>query len=369
MSKIAKQVAAGVFLTILKATGYSVKKIARFSAQERLNTIAVFSTTALGDFLLNTPAIGAIKARWPDAKLLLVINQRNKDLATGSPLFDEILYWNGKVNGMLPLAKTLRRYGVDATFILHSHTPYDIIAASLARSRYILKDVYYNDYQGRADFLLAPYLSAFYDNRQNGNIHLIHQKTQLLNAVGIDTPSEEMFIPAPFTPEHHDIPVIGIHAGASTPERCWPEENFSRLIEQLISNHDTIQIELIGAAGEKALNQRIIEGMSVASDRVKNVAGTTNLIQLAAKVAGFKALVVGDTGPLHIAIAVKTPSVGLYGSQSAIDGAAPIQDQAIHQFIRSPEDQSGIKGVSIAEVYAATVGALRSTSALKRLKR
>jgi ADP-heptose:LPS heptosyltransferase len=81
--------------------------------------------------------------------------------------------------------------------------------------------------------------------------------------------------------------------------------------------------------------------MSVASDRVKNVAGTTNLIQLAAKVAGFKALVVGDTGPLHIAIAVKTPSVGLYGSQSAIDGAAPIQDLAIHQFIRSPEEQSG----------------------------
>jgi hypothetical protein len=35
----------------------------------------------------------------------------------------------------------------------------------------------------------------------------------LLNAVGIDTPSEEMFIPAPFTPEHHDIPVIGFMPG------------------------------------------------------------------------------------------------------------------------------------------------------------
>lgn len=354
MSKIAKQIAAGLFLTLLKVTtGYRVKKISRFSEQDKLKTIAIFSTTALGDFLLNMPAIAALKARWPEAKIVLVINKRNQLLAEGGTLFDEILYWNGKVNGVLMLAKTLRQHSVDATFILHSRAPYDIVVASLARSRYILKDVYFNDYQGRKRFALAGYLSAFYDNRQNGNIHLIRQKTQLLASVGIPIPSEEMFIPAPFTPDCYDTPVVGIHAGASTPDRCWPAACFSQLIHTLVSNHPALIVELIGAPSEKALNQRIIEGLPQVNDRVKNVAGTTNLIQLAAKVAGLTTLVVGDTGPLHIAIAVKTPTVGLYCDQRRIDGAAPLQDREIHQLMRPAEESQGLQNISVTDVYAA----------------
>jgi len=353
MSKIIKQVAAGCFLTLLKTTGYSVTKITRFSEQEQLKTIAIFSTTALGDFLFNTPAIKAIKDRWPEAKIILVMNRRNQALVAGSEFFHQVLYWNGKASGVFSLAKTLRQSKVEATFILHSRTPYDIIVASLARSRFIIKDVYFNDYQGRKNFVLEKYLSAFYDNRQQGNIHLIEQKAHLLAAIGIDMPSAEMFIPAPFTIESFNAPVIGIHAGASSPERCWPEEHFSQLIERLIRNNSELIIELVGSPGEHALNQRIIDNMAQTSVRVKNVAGTTDLVQLAAKIAGFKTLVVGDTGPLHIAAAVKTPTVGLYSSQSAIDGAAPIQDRQIHQRLLSPEIGLGLKGISIDEVYTA----------------
>jgi ADP-heptose:LPS heptosyltransferase len=353
MSKIAKQLGAGLFLSLLKVTGYSVKKISRFPEQEKLHTIAIFSTTALGDFLINTPAIMAIKARWPEAKLLLVMNKRNKLLAEGSPLFDEIIYWNGKANDVLPLAKTLRERRVEATFILHSRAPYDIVVASLARSRYIFKDVYYSDYQGRQDFALARYLSAFYDNRQNGNIHHIHQKTELLESVGIAVPSMAMVIPVPFTPDVFSTPTIGIHAGASTPDRCWPAEKFAQLIQKLLSHHESLNIELIGAPGEKALNQRIIDSLPDISDRVKNVAGETNLLQLAGKIAGFKALVVGDTGPLHVAIAVKTSTVGLYSGQSAVDGAAPLQDHDIHHLVLPADEKQGLRGIEVDDVYAA----------------
>jgi ADP-heptose:LPS heptosyltransferase len=353
MSKIAKHIAAGVFLTLWKATGYSVKKISRFSEQDDLKTIAIFSTTALGDFLLNTPAINAIKTRWPSARLLLVVNARNKGLAAGSPLFDEIYYWNGKANGVLTLSKTLRKQRVDATFILHSRVPYDIIVASLARSRYIFKDVYFSDYQNRNTFLLAGFLSAHYDNRLNGNLHHIHQKTRLLSSVGIDIPSEEMFIPAPYTRENPDHTVIGMHAGASQQDRCWPVEKFTQLIQAVLENHPDVTIELIGSAGEKALNQRIIDGLPFPSERVKNVAGTTNLQQLATKISGFTCLVVGDTGPLHIAIAVKTPVVGLFGGQMYVDGAAPLQDHEIHKIIMSKDESAGIHAIAVAEVNAA----------------
>ncbi|OAE08079.1 glycosyltransferase family 9 protein [Pantoea sp. OXWO6B1] len=353
MSKIAKQLAARLFLSLWQVTGYRVKKIDRFSEQDDLKNIAIISNTALGDFLFNTPAIGAIKKRWPDARIILVIQPRNHALVAESEMIDKVLYWDGKFPGMLSLARALRKDQVDATFILHSRTPYDIVTASLARSKYIFKDVYYADYQGKENFILAGCLSAFYDNRKNGNIHLIRQKKDMLTAVGIDVPSDAMFIPAPFKRQQNTVPVIGIHAGASSSERCWPEAFYSQLIEKLIALHDDLIIELIGAQGEKALNQRIIDGMGISSDRVINVAGTTNLIQLAEKISGFATLVVGDTGPLHLAVAVQTPTVALFSNQSTIDGAAPLQDPHLHQVLRPAEEQAGLRAISCNEVYEA----------------
>lgn len=353
MNKVAKQLAAKAFLTLWKITGYSVKKIARFSKEDDLKTIAIFSTTALGDFIINTPAIRAIKARWPDAKLLLVMNRRNEALVSGSHLFSDVFYWNGKANHLFKMARFLRHHKVDGTFILHSRAPYDIVAASLARSTYIIKDVYFNDYHGKQSFALAPFLSAHYDNRLQGNIHLIDQKLQLLNAVGIETASKKMFIPAPFTPEYREKPVIGIHAGASSVERCWPVEKFAQVIEMLLVHHPEVEIELIGANAEKSLNQRIIDALPGEHGHVRDLAGTTNLKQLAAKIAGFTCLVVGDTGPLHMAIALGTPTVGLYAGQMYVDGAAPVQDEALHHVLISDDENAGISKITPAEVYAA----------------
>lgn len=362
MSKVAKQLAAGVFLSLWRVTGYKVKKITRFDEKDDLKTIAIFSTTALGDFIFNTPAIGAIKARWPRAKLLLVMSQRNEALVSGSELFDEIIFWSGRVNSVIKLASVLRQHKVDATFILHSRTPYDIIAASMAFSTYIIKDVYYNDYQGQKDFALAPFLSVHYDNRQQGNIHLIEQKAQLLNSVGIAMPSKAMFIPAPFSVEQPVRPVIGIHAGASSLERCWPAENFTQLIQMLLAQHPEVDIELIGAGGESALNQGIIDALHSGQVNVRNLAGKTSLKQLAARIAGFSCLVVGDTGPLHIAVALKTPVVTLFGGQAQVAGAAPIQDQHLHRVLVPAAESDGVRSISVAEVYTAVEHCLMASA-------
>lgn len=353
MSKIAKQLAARVFLTLWKMTGYRVKKITRFSTKDDLKTIAIFSTTALGDFILNTPAMAAIRTRWPDAKLLLVMNQRNQELVTGSDLFHDVFYWNGKANGMGQLSRYLRKHNVDATFILHSRTPYDILAASLGFSTYIFKDVYFNDYQGKDHFVLEKFLSAHFDNRQQGNIHLIEQKAQLLSAIGIDMPSKAMFIPAPFIPERPEKPVIGIHAGASSLERCWPADKFATVIQAVLAHHPDVDVELIGGNAERELNQRIIDALPAGHTRVRNLAGKTTLIQLAAKIAGFTCLVVGDTGPLHIAIALRVPTVGLYGGQMYVDGAAPLQDRELHHVLVSDDEQAGISHIPVEDVYSA----------------
>lgn len=353
MSKLIKQIIAAIFLQLWTLSGYRVRKITRFSESDNLKTIAIFSTTALGDFLLNTPAIRAIKARWPEANIVMVINERNKLLAEGSEIVDEILYWNGKANDVLKLAKALRARRIDAAFLLHSRSPYDIIVASLARSPVILKDVYYNDYLGRDNFYLANFLSAHYDNRINGNIHFIRQKTQLLESVGIHIPSLEVFVPAPFTVAKPQQQIIGIHAGASSQERCWPAENYTQLIRLIVESHPDVKIRLIGGPGEQLLNKKIIDGLQGNTRQVENLAGKTDLKQLVENIAAFTCLVVGDTGPFHVAIATRTPVIGLIPSQLLLDGINPLQDQEKHFIIKAKDEKEGIGSITLNEVFSA----------------
>lgn len=362
MIKFTKQIVASVFLQLWKLTGYRVRKITHFPAQESLKTIAIFSTTALGDFLLNTPAIRAIKQRWPESRILLVIHKNNQQLAESCPVFDEILYWDGKVNGVAGLAKKLRAQKVDAAFLLHSRAPYDIVAASLARSPVILKDVYYSDYLGRDNFYLARFLSAHYDNRIGG-IHLIRQKTELLKSTGIEIPSLDMFIPAPFTPEKARRITVGLHPGTSTPARCWPAEKFTRLIQNLMTKYPDIDIMLTGGPGEITLNQKIIAGLAGDTRQVTNLAGATSLMQLVEKIASFSCLVVGDTGPLHIAIAVKTPVVALLGCKMYTEGASPLQDKEMHQVIMAEDESQGIPLIKVEKVFAAVEQCLNHPTA------
>ncbi|WP_230479491.1 glycosyltransferase family 9 protein [Izhakiella capsodis] len=204
-------------------------------------------------------------------------------------------------------------------------------------------------------------MSAHYDHREQGGIHFIEQKARLLNLVGINTPSKAMFLPAPFTAEQPTKPIIGIHAGASSPERCWPAEKFTRLIQMLLAQHPQVDIVLIGGTNERALNQSIIDGLDDGRENVRNLAGKTNLKQLAACIASFSCLVVGDTGPLHVAVALKTPVVTLFGSASTA-GAAPIQDLHLHRMVVPDDKNEGITAIRVEEVYMNVNQSLRANA-------
>ena len=354
MKKLFKYLLAAGFLEAWKLTGFRVKKVATRNDFGAPKKIAVFSTTALGDFLLNTPAIKAIKACWPEAKVVLVINQRNRQLVGNSDLFTEVLFWNGKVNGMMPLARALKKHHIDATFILHSRSPYDIITAHLARSAIILKDVYYNDYQGRETFFLARYLSCHFDNRREGAIHLIEQKMKLLRSAGIPTMKPyEMTIPASYTPWPRERVTVGIHAGASNETRCWPTENFALLIEQLLRAFPQIEIELLGGPGEVERNQNIISRANIAADRIANLAGKTDLTQLMERISSQACLIVGDTGPLHVAVAAKIATIALFPQAETAPGARPIQDPELHSVLISPDSSQGISAIAVETVFNA----------------
>lgn len=124
---------------------------------------------------------------------------------------------------------------------------------------------------------------------------------------------------------------ICIHPGARSPTRRWPTERFARVADRLASKG--FQIVLTGIAEELPLTRAIAKTMLSSSS---NLAGELSLGGLGALLAGAKLLVCNDTGVSHIAAALKVPSTVVYlGSSPA--RWAPL-DTKLHRRVFHPID-------------------------------
>jgi len=104
-------------------------------------------------------------------------------------------------------------------------------------------------------------------------------------------------------------PLIGIHPGARPPARRWPPERFAAVADDLARRHGA-RVVLSGGPGEEAPVQAVIEHMRT---RPLNVAGRTSLGGLAALIARLDLFIGNDSGPAHLAEAVGTPTVRIFG--------------------------------------------------------
>ncbi len=108
-----------------------------------------------------------------------------------------------------------------------------------------------------------------------------------------------------------DMNLIGINSSAAYgPAKCWPEENFRELLEKLLEDEKNFII-FFGDAKSYDLNQNITHGFN---QRLANLAGMTTLRQLMAMISVVDVFITNDSGPMHIAAALKRPLVALFGS-------------------------------------------------------
>ena len=112
--------------------------------------------------------------------------------------------------------------------------------------------------------------------------------------------------------------LVGVAPGALWKTKRWPEQSFVELMHGLAN--DRRKFVLVGSMAERRLC-KLIETM--AGGKVVNLAGGTEGIQLAALLAACDVLVTNDSGPMHVAGAVGTPVVAIFGSTTTRLGFAP----------------------------------------------
>ena len=152
-------------------------------------------------------------------------------------------------------------------------------------------------------------------------------------------------------------PLIGINPGAAYGSaKCWPPERFRELALRLLEEAPRSTVLFFGDAGTAGLVKGICQGLP---ERVINLAGVTNLRELAALIKDCDILISNDSGPMHIAAAFKTPLVALFGStDDTVTGPYGQQEAVIHKRPRCspcmkrvcPIDFRCMKGISVDEV-------------------
>jgi ADP-heptose:LPS heptosyltransferase len=275
-----------------------------------VDTVLVARMDSLGDVLLAGPAIRAVAAS--AGRVVVLAGPRGQAAAKLLPRVDDVRQWcapwiDPEPGEMTPrhadrLRKIIRSVRPDAALIFNSFHQSPLPLALLMR----LAGVSWigaisDDYPGSLLDLR---------HRLDGDPPEAERMLSLVRAAGFDLPDGDDGRLA----VHHSLPgvtdLVGapgyvvVHPGASVPARAWPVEHCAEAVRLLATAGHRVVVT--GSAEESELTARVAGRDGV------DLGGRCTFPQLAAVLAGSAAVVVGNTGPAHLAAAVGTPVVSLF---------------------------------------------------------
>lgn len=324
------------------------------AGDRRIKRILVVRVDMLGDLVLTTPAIRALRLAYPDASIDVLAMPATAHVLDGDPDINRIL--TGDVNAwMAPgswlRAQTWREMGA---FLRETRRPrYDLaisvcgdIGGVVTRLTGARRRV---GYAGEAypHFMTDPVPGKRYIKPQ----HEVRYVLDLARAAGGKVDEVEarptLYVKPDARATIHEMlceqrerlgargPIVAIHPGArnGTAKR-WPMRHYAELGDRLARELGALVV-VTGAPNELALAHEIMRRMSAPAF---DLTGKTSLQELVALMAESDLVITGDSGPMHIACAVQTPTVALHGPTEPAQ-SGPTGDLAIilrHQLWCSP---------------------------------
>ena len=284
--------------------------------------ILIVRLSALGDIVHALPVLLAIKKAKPDAQVDWLVEENYAAiLALASGLnrrvivrasanretTDSIAFTGGA--GYLRAARYLRAERYDLALDLQGLLKSAVWARVSGARRVVGFD--------RAH-LREELAASFYSESvlPDGGGHVMRKNLSILSALNIAVPEPELLLQPPVTPEMvKSIHAAGgadgyivINPGAAWPNKCWPPDRFGAVANAL---RDRTGLHSLVTWGPK--ERALADAVSQASGGAATAAPATSVSDLAALMRSAALVISGDTGPLHIAAAVGTPIVGLFG--------------------------------------------------------
>ncbi len=296
-----------------------------------LRHIVVLRLDHVGDVLLSTPVYRALRQRFPAARLTAIVGPWSRGLLEVNPHLDEVLVlsvpWWANVRDGIGLVARLRNW---LQFPLHwwgvvrrvRRSGVDLVIDLRADLRQIVCLV---------STIGAPYRLSY--RRSGGDVLLTHalsfpsavdevaKNLGLLAPLGISDAETtlELHVGAPAVAAAEaclmsvgiapQTKLLLVHPGGRTTVRRWPTHNYAMVAERLAREHDLV-VCVIGSNDERETCAALSRLLTVTHF---DLCGRTSLVELAALLQAARLFIGADSGPCHLAVAVGTPSVVLYG--------------------------------------------------------
>lgn len=252
-----------------------------------------------------TPVFRALKERLPGARIsVLVGNAASADLFRHNPNVHETIVFDrrGEHRSLSSLCKLWLRLRKGRYDLVINFQRSNLKAWILATAAFPCRILVYHKAKGRTVHAVVNHLETVYPLGIDGSVLSLelypgHEDVRF---------AEGMFQANGYERKT----VIALNPGASNRIKCWSPERFAALGDRLAQELDA-RIIVVGSGGERDLAEAICTRMSYAP---LDMVGKTTVLQLGALLKKCDLLVSGDTGPMHMATAVGTPVVALFGA-------------------------------------------------------
>lgn len=270
---------------------------------------------ALGDIVHAIPVAAALRRAFPTAQIDWLVAARHREILEHVPVVDRRIALGGSGPGFGATVRQLRRARYDVAFDLQGLMK----SAALARLSGARRIVGFSSRYLRERMAGLFYTAAFdpggggmYHPRERA--HVVQMNLGLLTAIGLPVePAEFPLVcgdspPATEAAGRAGVPYVVLNPGAAWPNKRWPADRFAAVARALREQSGMASIVAWGP-GEELLARAVVDEARDAA----LLAPKTSIGDLLSLLRGAALMIAGDTGPAHIAAALGTPIVGLYG--------------------------------------------------------
>lgn len=329
------------------------------------NNIIVRMPNWLGDLVMATPILADLRHHFPSAKLTAMCLSSMTSLLAEDPNVDELFALEKRSgwihrNQFKDVIRPLRHGQYDLGILLTNS-----FSSAWRFWRGNVKNRI--GFKGNCRDWLLDQALPFPANYKNQ--HQVITYKALLEPLGIpiSTTAPKLYVTEAEIDETYQVLndlginkescVIGINPGAAYgTAKCWLPERFKELSQRLLKDPNN-HLLFFGDRSASVLVQEICASLP---ERVYNFAGKTTLRQLMAYIQGCHAFITNDSGPMHIASALGTPQVAIFGSTSDVRTPPYEGGIVIHKHVACspcylrvcPIDFRCMKSISVDEVYA-----------------
>lgn len=279
--------------------------------------ILVIRLSSLGDVILTTPVVCAIKKKFPDSKITYLVKEEYKDILRNNPHIHKILSLSNEDRSIIKIISLALKLKKEYDIVIDLHLNFRsfiITLFSRARVYKYRKNIFkrwilvlYS--YARAVLFLLPEIFKGEDDNVVKNYFYALMKLD----IKYNNELPEVFI----VPQNNLRDAIGISPGGKWFTKRWLPERFFEIVYHISKKH---RIFMFGDEKDKALIHRIKNSVS---NKIVDYSGMTSIPELVSLISQCRILITNDSAPMHIAVALKVPVIALFCSTTPKFGFAP----------------------------------------------